>query len=445
MQALSHRKQQKGAVLILVTVAMFVLLGFTALALDGGYLLLNKTRVQDAVDAAALSGAKTLDDGGTQAQAEQAVKNTLVAIFQGEGFSSVNVNLAQLDNPDLLQIQFSHTVSPFTPINHPDASYIRVTLGNVPVTQFFSQLVLDTWQVWASAVAGPSPPIQEEEECRILPLLMCAGDLSSQNEPDYNFGFTPSSNDQRGDVLVIKAPNHNRNSVVGPGNFMAIDLDGVGGGANEFRDGLAGNVHGATCVPTGDTVETKTGNMVGPTQQGLNTRFGEYLSPMSEPTTEPVAGGAEGYYADCEVPNYTNTGLELVNFVGSQFDSNNGGNNVLNDATTLAKLQDYPDYAKGIAGGSKSTDPGTSYCLPKRRMVRVPVANCTGHNPGQSTLTVMGTACMFLIQKVTGQGNTQFVVAEFVENCTNDGTGFNSNSNSYRLVLYKDYGSNGGS
>lgn len=441
MKALSHRKQQKGAVLILVTVALFVLLAFTALALDGGYLLLNKTRVQDAVDAAALSGAKTLDDGGTQPEAEQAVKNTLEAIFKGEGFSAVNIDIAQLDDPELLQIQFSHTVSPFNATNDPTASYIRVALGTVPVTQFFSQLILDTWQVWASAVAGPSPPITHDD-CQIIPLLMCAGDLENKDEENYNFGFNPSGDEDRGDVLVIKAPNHNSNSVVGPGNFLALDLGEVGGGANEFRDGLAGNIHDAKCIPVGEGVESKTGNMIGPTEAGLNTRFGDYKPPLSEPTIEADKNGSDGYYADCEVPNYTGTGLQLLNFSGTEFDTSGTGSNVLADEDLLGKLQSYPQYKNK----EYSKDPGTLHCQYKRRQVRVPVADCTGHNPGQSTLTVMGTACMFLVQKVTGDtGKDQFIVAEFVENCTSDGTGFNNNSNTYRLVLYKDYGSNGGS
>ena len=53
-------ERQQGAVAILLTVAMVALLAMAGLALDGGHLLLNKTRLQNAVDAAALSGAKTL-------------------------------------------------------------------------------------------------------------------------------------------------------------------------------------------------------------------------------------------------------------------------------------------------------------------------------------------------------------------------------------------------
>ena len=53
-------KRQRGAVIVLIVIAMLSMLLMAALALDGSHMLVNKTRLQNAVDAAALSGAKTL-------------------------------------------------------------------------------------------------------------------------------------------------------------------------------------------------------------------------------------------------------------------------------------------------------------------------------------------------------------------------------------------------
>ena len=58
--ALSARHRQTGSVMVLIVVALAAMLLMAALALDGGHMLVNKTRLQNAVDAAALSGAKTL-------------------------------------------------------------------------------------------------------------------------------------------------------------------------------------------------------------------------------------------------------------------------------------------------------------------------------------------------------------------------------------------------
>lgn len=44
----------------MIVIALVAILMMAALVLDGGHMLLNKTRLQNAVDAAALSGAKTL-------------------------------------------------------------------------------------------------------------------------------------------------------------------------------------------------------------------------------------------------------------------------------------------------------------------------------------------------------------------------------------------------
>ena len=54
---IAFAQQQRGAMLVLVVIAMASLLLMGALALDGSHMLLNKTRLQNAVDAAATQGA----------------------------------------------------------------------------------------------------------------------------------------------------------------------------------------------------------------------------------------------------------------------------------------------------------------------------------------------------------------------------------------------------
>lgn len=56
--------RQGGIVLVLAAVSLLVLLAMGAMALDVGHLILNKGKLQNMVDAAALSAAKTLDMGG---------------------------------------------------------------------------------------------------------------------------------------------------------------------------------------------------------------------------------------------------------------------------------------------------------------------------------------------------------------------------------------------
>ncbi len=71
--------KQHGIVIPLVAIALLALLGVTGLAVDMGHMYENKTRLQNAVDAAALSAAKTLDETkGDQASATVAAENTVV-------------------------------------------------------------------------------------------------------------------------------------------------------------------------------------------------------------------------------------------------------------------------------------------------------------------------------------------------------------------------------
>ena len=64
--------RQRGAVLVLVAVGMLAIIGMAGLALQSGHLFVNKTHLQNALDAAALSAAKTLNNDGTVVQAKAA-------------------------------------------------------------------------------------------------------------------------------------------------------------------------------------------------------------------------------------------------------------------------------------------------------------------------------------------------------------------------------------
>ncbi len=433
MKALSHRKQQKGAVLVLVTIALFTLLGFTALALDGGYLLLNKTRVQDAVDSAALSGAKTLDDKSkTHDDARAAVYNTMRAILQGEGFSQVNIDESKLS--EALLIEFSHEVDAggayaFTPTSDNAARYIRVTLPTVPVDQFLSQLLIDIWQVSASAVAGPSAPI-EEKICDVIPLLMCALDPDAEG-----FGLQASDGEGvDGDVIAIKAPAPGAKETIGAGDFHAIAL-GDDTGGKDFRTGLASG----SCITLGDDVtesdRTEPGNQVGLTQQGLNTRFGIYNpGNFKEPSYEPSEAGDEDFYSDCSIPD-----VPALTFTDADFPEGSGLKKLNNSEKD--KVQNYGQYRKGIKGKPHKTQ----HCLAERRQVKVPIADCSSFSKsgGRFEFNIIGVSCMFLNQKVTGNGTDQYVVAEMMKECPADGGGYSTgggtlSTSPYRIVLFKD-------
>jgi hypothetical protein len=67
--ALTRLRSERGQALVLAALAMVVILGFAAMAIDVGYWYSQKREVQKAVDAAALAGAQELPDDYVQAEA----------------------------------------------------------------------------------------------------------------------------------------------------------------------------------------------------------------------------------------------------------------------------------------------------------------------------------------------------------------------------------------
>ena len=61
------------------------------------------------------------------------------------------------------------------------------------------------------------------------------------------------------------------NSKLTPGNFQAMDYNGGGGGAHEYRDNIITGYDGL--VKVGESYPIEPGNMAGPTGQGVDTRI----------------------------------------------------------------------------------------------------------------------------------------------------------------------------
>lgn len=65
MSRQNHSKRQRGNIILLTALMLPVLLGFTALAIDVGYLFVVRNELQNAADAAAMAGAGYLFQGAT--------------------------------------------------------------------------------------------------------------------------------------------------------------------------------------------------------------------------------------------------------------------------------------------------------------------------------------------------------------------------------------------
>jgi hypothetical protein len=413
-------RRQRGVAIVLFTIAMVVMLGVAGLALDGAHSMLNKTRLQTMVDAAALSAAKTLDetDDRILATADGLAMISTSTSDAGNGEIAASYAGGQLS----LSIQYSNLLHPFTPGTTPER-YVRVRATNlrlpgwlVPVLGIAEKIV------GASAVAGPSPTI--DESCNLAPMMVC-GD---PNPAVSNYGYT------LGEADVLKASTNSFD--VGPGNFQLVRLGGGMGGA-DVREAMAGGYE--QCWGSGDVIPTEPGNTVGPVVQGLNTRFGIYSGPMN--------GSQQDYPADVVVgepdPLLTYEDCPPLGVEDSDILCWNGNPiepyPVLSDPITY-EFYDWDDYDGDVGSAPTPADPPTTAY--GRRTMAVPVGDCTNTTNGQGDVPLLGFLCYHLLQPAEQHGNRSQVYGQFIEEgCETTGTPSavpNSGPGPYIIQLYKD-------
>lgn len=421
-------RRQEGSVSVLMVIALAAILMVAGLALDGSHMLLNKTRLQNAVDAAALSGAKTLlqvEGGVNMASATRtAALNTLVQNANAAGNNELATAVAGNPGAFAVVALSSSVYGPFSYPGPANAKYVRVSVPTYNLTGFFWNFVqtfgtsgLGNKAVSAIATAGPSPT----SPCDLAPLMVC-GDPTKYNPAAGMFwGF------QFGDLQVLKTAAGN-SSPIGPGNFQLLDF---GSGGSTVRDDLAGG--GTVCRNVGQNVQTAPGNKVGPTSQGLNTRFGIYNGPVSASDYPPdmvtsYSTPAITYDASVTPP---------TKYKGQPVTSSNG-----NLTAGTNAILDYNDWrastAACVAGGSGCQSGGVF----ERRMLKIVVGNCTGKQGGTTSVPVLGFGCYFVVQPMSNGGTESQIFGQFVKECEGDnvpGPDTTSDVGPQIIQLYKTY------
>lgn len=395
--------RQRGVTATFVAIGMVALLLAVGLALDVGHATLNKTRLQDATDAAALAAAKILDETHSTALSTTEAFVAFGANANSSGDQELANAYANGGGSISVTVQYSATLPPFT-AGSATGPYVRVSASGFSRPTWFAQIAgITETTVAATAVAGPSPTINSA--CNIVPLMVCGTPNTT------NFGYTIDQ------PWVLKQSAPGSPSEVGPGNFQLIQLGGSG--ANVVRQNLAGSYTG--CASTGSSVQTQPGNETGPTAQGINTRFGDYTGPM---------GGTESEYPPDVLTSQQNPALTVGNggppypVVGA---ISYGYDQYVADESNPATYNNTP-----LPNG-----PGVF----NRRVLQVPVGDCSGTAGGSSSVPVIGFACFFLLQEETQQGSSSYILGEFEGNCTVNGTpgpAPNSGPGPYIIQLYHD-------
>ena len=407
----------------MLVVSLVAILGVAGLAVDVGNAFLVQTRLQNAMDAAALSAAKTLNQHRSTVRAKAHGTETFIA--------HLNADLSDYAGSITPVFEFSDALTPFE-TGGLNSRFVRVSLTDVPVAVLFANAlsgVSDQFDLDSAAVAGPLPIGGGEAEiCDVAPLFVC-GDMSDSDCSDgtcygmeigdesevclktgsQNGGGNGNGNGNGNGLGNWKGQNGDDDGIcsevspgIGSGNFQLLSL-GCGNGANCVRQAISGAYRG--CLTLGNDVETKPGNTVGPTAQGLNTRFGEYSGSMT---------------ADAYPPDLVTTNR--------------------NDDSDFW----YRNYLDRYVNGIYDEESGR----PNRRVVAVPVGSCDGTVNGRGTVTVSAVACVFLTRPALHSGNDQAVYGQIIGDCEVGGdspaepqTGPTLGTfGAYKIVLYKNAG-----
>ncbi len=280
------RDDERGIALILVSIMLPVIIGFSLLVIDMSRVNTLHNDLQKAADSFALAAAAELDgSAGAWARAERAMA-TLVqnqsyfstagvtTLTAGQPGGTLNCNsagsiswcfLKELPANDSDQVTSTQYAA-----NEGQTRFIQVTVTPTAFTTIFPASFLsgdtadDGFNVGAVAVAGFTSGV-----CDFTPVFICN---PYENDPN-GITLEQAAASQALRRRLIELRKVGNGAAAGPGNFGFLEPpDGVGNGAQALAQTIA------TSRPIGcysaDGVDTKTGQNAGPVQDAFNVRFG---------------------------------------------------------------------------------------------------------------------------------------------------------------------------
>ncbi len=229
------KNEEHGDVLIIVAVSMVFIFAMLALVIDLGLAFLSTGEQQKAADAAVYSAGRLLPiETGNTIKVNQ-IKNSAINYADLNGF-------ADLTEDDIV----------LGKISNGQYTEIRVTVDN-SVPMYFAKIFgIDYLDLSRSAVAKLSPVIRTSG---VAPIGLTKEEMDARIASNNLTHVTLKYGVQGGSTSF----------------FGALDLDGQGGGASDYRIWITQGYAGEISV--GDVLLEESGNMVGPTYQGFEERY----------------------------------------------------------------------------------------------------------------------------------------------------------------------------
>lgn len=386
MSTFRNRRRQRGAVAVMVALLMlFVFIGAAGIVFDLGRLFVNKTELQNAVDACALAASREVSER----------TKTLAVLTRAE---NAGITVGNRHRHDLQQkavhlvedrdVTFSETLEgPYVTKQSASSKvrYVRCTQEVGGFLQWFPQLlwvsgVDRTSSVWASAVATMAPG---STACAI-PLAMCKRpdpappcDNASRS-PDafglcigqwYSGRFSTRKKDNDEYVGSIT------------GNFNWLDFTGRQGGARDIADALAGE--GFCTYQDDQIVRLAEAGLMQSLEEAWDSRFGIYKKNEGKLNVESAS------------PDFTGYSYWLTNWPAGR----DAYDDFLQrrDAFVPFNLSDVPDQFNFKANkfAATSAERHAAYGA-DRRVVPMPVVDCGTWGPAHAAVGE-GWACVLML------------------------------------------------
>jgi len=182
----SLKNRQGGAVAVMVGISMVMLIGFLALVIDLGHLYVAKTGLQNAADAAALSGARELNETkeGVELAKNKAIEAAGKNTFFGDmlGYQSVSLSDANIKFSDAPYTPDSAWKSYSEAYSEPRRLYfVKVDTDQQNLNTWFAVI----WNIFNMSTYGRA--VAGSDIVNVAPIGVCA--IDPADDPDDSDGI----------------------------------------------------------------------------------------------------------------------------------------------------------------------------------------------------------------------------------------------------------------
>ena len=294
---------RRGATLAIVAVLLVPLLGFAAVAVDASWLFTVRTQLQTVADAAAHAAVVEIAADRKAAASDAALATAAQNV--------ANQSTATVAAADVVPGRYDPAASPtFTAYGSwtdPNVNAARV-VSRSAVSLFFARVLnINSSNVNAEAIAAVGS--QTATGCAkpwAIPyeaLLWAAGRANTNDHSPLTPAEVDYLSDTNREIMFKSGPGDQAIDVATgtkiPGNFRAVDFPVYRyengqlnpgykqGGADDYRDWIGSTACG-NFIKVGDWLMTQTGNMPGPTKQGMHDLCGGTANGNNGGTCSPA-------------------------------------------------------------------------------------------------------------------------------------------------------------